>query len=86
MNAYKNTFKPINIGEMKLKNRIVLAPMATGYAEKGGMTERQIQYYLERAKGGVGLIISESNYISKKGRGGTNRLGLDDSQIPDIKN
>jgi len=57
MNPYKNIFQPINIGEMKLRNRIVLAPMATGYSEKGRVTERQIQYYVERAKGGVGLIV-----------------------------
>lgn len=84
MNIYKNIFKPINIGEMKLKNRIVLAPMATGFSEKGRVTERQIQYYVERAKGGVGLIVCEGNFVSIDGRGGMNRWGLyDDNQIPE---
>ena len=85
MSAFKHIFEPIAIGEMKLKNRLVLAPMATNYGtERGGMTERQIHYYLERAKGGVGLIISESNYVSLEGRGAINRLGLyDNGQIPE---
>jgi len=85
MSQFKELFSPINIGEMKLKNRIVLAPMSTNYAtEKGSITERIIQYYMERAKGEVGLIISESNYVSLEGRGGVNRLGLhSDRQIKD---
>ena len=85
MSSFKHIFTPIAIGKMKLKNRVVLAPMATNYGtEKGGMTERQIHYYLERARGGVGLIISESNYISLEGRGAVNRLGLyHDDQIPE---
>jgi 2,4-dienoyl-CoA reductase-like NADH-dependent reductase (Old Yellow Enzyme family)/thioredoxin reductase len=87
MSSSKNLFSPIHMGAMKLKNRIVLAPMATHYGtEKGRMTERQIQYYLERAKGGVGLIVTESNYVSLEGRGGINRLGLyDDHQIQEHK-
>lgn len=85
MSSFKNLFSQIKIGEMKLKNRIVLAPMATHYGtEKGRVTERQIQYYIERSKGGVGLIVSESNYVSIEGRGGTNRIGLhSDNQIPE---
>ena len=64
MSSFPNLFSPIQIGELKLKNRIVLAPMATNYGtDKGRMTERQIQYYLERARGGVGLIVTESNYL-----------------------
>jgi len=55
MTSFKCLFEPINIGKMKLKNRIVLAPMATHYGTKNGrMTQRQIDYYLERARGGPG--------------------------------
>ena len=70
-------FEPISIGSMKLKNRIVLAPMATHYAdENGAVTTRLKNYYAERARGGVGLIIIESGYIHPLGRGGLRRLGL----------
>ncbi|NQU13463.1 MAG: FAD-dependent oxidoreductase [Desulfobacteraceae bacterium] len=83
MTSFECLFEPINIGKMKLKNRIVLAPMATHYAtENGHMTQRLIDYYLERTRGGVGLVVSESNYVSPEGRGGFYRLGLyDDHQI-----
>lgn len=70
-------FSPITIGNLKLPNRIVQAPMATNFATTSGeVTEQQIAYYAERAKGGVGLITTESNYVSVEGRGSMRRLGL----------
>lgn len=48
-------FQPIQIGSLKLKNRIVLAPMATHYAdENGAVTPRLKNYYAEIAQGGTG--------------------------------
>ncbi len=72
---------------MKIKNRLVLAPMATHYAdENGAVTLRLKNYYAERAKGGVGLIILESGYVHPLGRGGVRRLGLhQDGLIPGLK-
>ncbi len=80
-------FSPITIGPLELKNRIVMAPMATHYAdETGAVTERLKNYYLERARGGAGLIIVESGYIHPLGRGGMRRMGLhEDRLIPGLK-
>jgi len=80
-------FEPIRIGPLELKNRMVMAPMATHYAdESGAVTDRLKNYYAERARGGVGLIIIESGYIHPLGRGGRKRLGLHDDQlIPGLK-
>jgi len=77
----------MRIGSMLLKNRIALAPMATHYAEENGaVTSRLKNYYAERARGGVGLIIIESGYIHPLGRGGLRRLGLyHDGLIPGLK-
>lgn len=48
------------IGPLRLKNRAVMVPMATDLADRHGVvTDRQIRYYQERAKGGVGMIIEE---------------------------
>ena len=70
-------FEPIKIGKMILKNRIIMAPMVTNFgANDGSVTDRMIDYYKERAKGGVGLIIVESCYVSNNGKGGVNRLGI----------
>ena len=57
---YEYVLSQGSIGELKLKNRIVMPLMQTNYADvKGFITGRQIDYYTERAKGGVGLIIFE---------------------------
>ncbi|MBU3182872.1 NAD(P)/FAD-dependent oxidoreductase [Clostridium psychrophilum] len=59
-------FEKTNIGRMKLKNRIVMAPMGTTADVDGGYNERSINYFVERAKGGVGLIITGANIVSTK--------------------
>ena len=80
-------FEPIRIGSLVLKNRLVMAPMATNYAEENGeVTERMKNYYVERARGGVGLIIMESGYVNSLGRGGKGRMGIhEDSLVPGLK-
>lgn len=53
-------FESAFMGPLKVRNRLVMAPMGTRLAsEIGGVTQRQIDYYVERAKGGVGTIITE---------------------------
>ncbi|MEJ2740106.1 MAG: NADH:flavin oxidoreductase [Dehalococcoidia bacterium] len=60
-------FKPGYIGKMETRNRIVMAPMANMYANlDGSYSQRQIDYYAERAKGGAGLIISEVTFVERK--------------------
>jgi 2,4-dienoyl-CoA reductase-like NADH-dependent reductase (Old Yellow Enzyme family)/thioredoxin reductase len=61
-NRFKKIFEPTNIGQMRLKNRIVMPPMGTNYAEAGGaVSQRMLDYYEARARGGVGLIIVEGS-------------------------
>jgi 2,4-dienoyl-CoA reductase-like NADH-dependent reductase (Old Yellow Enzyme family)/thioredoxin reductase len=70
-------FEPIFIGDLRLENRIVMAPMATHFASKQGfVTQRLIDYLVERAKGDVGMIITESCYVHPDGKGGPRRLGI----------
>ncbi len=49
------------IGNMELKNRVVMAPMGTTADGDGGYSARSIRYFAERAKGGTGLIITGRN-------------------------
>jgi 2,4-dienoyl-CoA reductase-like NADH-dependent reductase (Old Yellow Enzyme family)/thioredoxin reductase len=59
---FKKIFEPTRIGQLQLKNRIVMPPTGTNYAEKGGaISQRTIDYYEARARGGVGLIIVEGS-------------------------
>jgi 2,4-dienoyl-CoA reductase-like NADH-dependent reductase (Old Yellow Enzyme family)/thioredoxin reductase len=54
---------------MEIKNRIVMPPMATHYASpEGFVTDRQIAYYMERARGGVGYITVEHTGILQQGK------------------
>jgi 2,4-dienoyl-CoA reductase-like NADH-dependent reductase (Old Yellow Enzyme family) len=80
-------FKPIKIRNLALKNRIVMAPMATHFATlEGQVTERLKHYYATRARGGVAMIVSESCYVHPEGRGGSNRLSIcSDEAIPGLK-
>lgn len=57
---YKNLFEPIKIGKLEIKNRFVMAPMGPGGLcdADGTFNERGVEYYVERAKGGTGLIMT----------------------------
>jgi 2,4-dienoyl-CoA reductase (NADPH2) len=54
---YPLLFSPIQINSMALKNRIVMTAMHLGYTPGGKVTDRLIEFYALRARGGVGLII-----------------------------
>jgi len=57
---------PIMIGNLKVRNRVVLPPMATRFAsENGAVTKQLIDYHVERAKGGVGLQIVENAAVQE---------------------
>ncbi|MBZ9540321.1 dimethylglycine demethylation protein DgcA [Modicisalibacter tunisiensis] len=56
--AFDALFKPIEIGNLTIRNRVVSTAHAEVYATDGGMTtERYVKYYEEKAKGGCGLCI-----------------------------
>ncbi|MFC2042069.1 FAD-dependent oxidoreductase [Chloroflexota bacterium] len=56
----KKLFEPVRIGGTEIKNRIAMGPMLIAglINPDGSLTQRAIDYYIERAKGGVGLIIT----------------------------
>ena len=62
---YQQLLSSGSIGNLTLKNRIILAAMGSNYAGANGHVTEQLQaYYEERAKGGVGLIILETSAVS----------------------
>ena len=63
-------FTPISVGNIKLKNRLVVSPMVTVYCDQDGMaTERLIAYHEAKAKGGWGMIVVEDYAVDPLGRG-----------------
>ncbi|MBQ7839421.1 MAG: FAD-dependent oxidoreductase [Lachnospiraceae bacterium] len=59
MTKYTHLFEPLKVGKTTVKNRIFMPPVSTNLADHGYVTEELIQHYAARAKGGVGLIVSE---------------------------
>lgn len=85
---YDMLFSPMKIGNVEIKNRIVMAPMCMGFGQYNGCaTETMMNYYEERAKGGVGLIFTEITRINDiTGASSFGQLGMShDYQIPALK-
>lgn len=57
-------FEPVALGPLRLKNRLVMAPMGTCLDESGHITDATIAYYRRRAEGGVGTITVEGCLVS----------------------
>ena len=80
-------FEPFRLKNMELKNRLVMLPMATNFSDVGGyVSERLIDYFVERAKGGAGFIIVGGTVIDLAGRVFSTELHLNqDDYIPGFK-
>ena len=56
---------PIRAGGIQIKNRFLMPPMDTNYDNRDGtLSRKQYAYYTERARGGVGLIVTEAVSVS----------------------
>ncbi|MDE6470071.1 MAG: NAD(P)/FAD-dependent oxidoreductase [Eubacterium sp.] len=85
---YSKLFTPMKIGNVEIKNRVVMAPMCMGFGQYNGCaTEKMMDYYEERAKGGVGLIFTEITRVNDvTGASSFGQLGMShDYQIPALK-
>lgn len=63
---YPHLFSPGKLGNVKIPNRLVFLPHYAALGEDFG--QAQIDYYVERARGGTGLIIMGSHSVSKEGK------------------
>jgi len=67
--------QPGQVGNLRLKNRVVMAPMGTNYSTTDGLsTDRDKRYYEARAKGGVGMIMTEAMVVTEHARPHHNSL------------
>ncbi|MBI2871932.1 MAG: FAD-dependent oxidoreductase [Chloroflexi bacterium] len=79
---YPALFSSGRIGTMELPNRVVMAPMVTRLAtDTGAVSQRQIDYYEERALGGAGLVIVEASCVHPTGRAFVNHLRIDGDEV-----
>ena len=79
-------FSPITINSLTIKNRLVMSSMVTQYAASNGeVTDQMINYYADRARGGVGLIMVEATYVERQGNSYRLGLGIDsDAMLPGL--
>jgi len=84
MDTFTELFRSGRISLLEMKNRIVMAAVGSSLADgEGYVTDRAIDYYVERARGGVGLIIVKLTSVMKNARGSKHHLAAyDDKFIP----
>lgn len=80
--------EPLQIGTLKLSNRLVMPPMATAKSGLDGKVSQAIlDYYMEKSEGGyIGLIIIEHSFIKPEGKASEHQLSIsDDSVVKDLR-
>ncbi|MEE8418638.1 MAG: NADH:flavin oxidoreductase [Dehalococcoidales bacterium] len=80
-------FKPVNIGKLELKNRVVRSATWDGAADdKGAVTDSSLELYRELARGGIGLIVSGHAFVSSHGQATPSQYGIHtDDMIPGLR-
>ncbi len=74
---YTKLWQPMQINGMRLKNRIMMSAMGTFTPMQDGTdSEEGIRYYEERAKGGVGLVMTGAMFLNEKTAQGGPTMGI----------
>jgi 2,4-dienoyl-CoA reductase (NADPH2) len=84
---FQKLFEPLFISNLQLPNRVAMPPITTNYAKDGFVTDRMVDFYAERARGGAALLIMEDCIIeAPRGRHTANDTFIcDDSCIPGLR-
>ena len=87
LSRFPHLLTPGKLAGLTLKNKMILPPMVTNYANLDGtVSQRFTDYYVARAKGGFGLIVIEAAAVDPLGKSFGNEAGFwEDSQIPSWK-
>lgn len=82
MTQYAALFSTGKIGQLEVKNRLVMAPMVRNYADAEGFVTPKYIAHIERiARGGVGTMILEASFIRRDGKGFTHELGIHTDEV-----
>jgi NADH:flavin oxidoreductases, Old Yellow Enzyme family len=74
--------EPLQIGDITIRNRVVMAPMISNLANPQGYPSEEHIAYLSRRASTAGLIITEYCYVNRTdSRGSPNQLGLYDDEL-----
>ncbi len=79
MGKFDALLEPIEINNVLIKNRVSMSAMGVGSAiMDGNESEAAIDYYIERARGGIGLIHTGASFVNRKLAQGSRGFGIDD--------
>ncbi|AFZ72436.1 oxidoreductase [Natronobacterium gregoryi] len=83
MSEYHNVLQSGTIGNVDVRNRLVMPPMGTNFAdETGAVTDQMLDYYADRASGGAGLVMVEVAAVEyPHGKAITRQLRIDDDEF-----
>jgi 2,4-dienoyl-CoA reductase-like NADH-dependent reductase (Old Yellow Enzyme family)/thioredoxin reductase len=83
---YKYMMSPGKIGSLEVKNRLLMAPMSVYLANPDGtVSDDLIRFYVDRAKGGMGLIFTEYAFVNPTGRSCPRQTSVaEDAMIPGL--
>ncbi|MGD8320378.1 MAG: FAD-dependent oxidoreductase [Gemmatimonadota bacterium] len=74
--------RPMNLGNVRLPNRVVMTTVKLGYATQAGeVTPRHVAFYARRAAAGVGLLTTEPLYVERNGRELPTQMGIHDEAL-----
>jgi len=73
-------FEPLKISNITLSNRIVMPAMHLGLANDGFITKKLTNFYVERAKGGAGLLVVGGCYVDIYAKGLPSMIAVDDDK------
>jgi len=81
--AYTHLLEPLDLGFTQLRNRALMGSMHTGLEESKDGFERMAAFYADRARGGVGLIVTGGIAPNPEGAVGPGAARLDsDEEVP----
>ncbi|MCK4381903.1 MAG: FAD-dependent oxidoreductase [Candidatus Lokiarchaeota archaeon] len=73
-------FEPLKISNITISNRIVMPAMHLNLANNGFITKKLTDFYVERAKGGAGLLVVGGCYVDIYGKGLPSMIAVDDDK------
>ncbi len=79
MTKYPHLFSPLDLGFTRLKNRVIMGSMHTGLEDIPNGFARQAAYFAERARGGVGMIITGGIGPNREAGGGAKLSTLEEA-------
>lgn len=82
---FEHLFDPTSIGDVELRNRLMMTGHTTNYARGHEITDQLIDYYVERAEGGIGLIVMAYLANHPSSMTGSAMTGWDDDLVPGLR-